>query len=229
MGISTELVLAAASGSTGGLGLIGTVPAAGVLYVRCDCDSPDVARIDWNISCNKANAVQLYRARSIVQSVTLTLAGLDDADTIVVNGLTFTAEDTLGDALAASRKFYTGGADDTADAVTLAALLNDATYGVPGLTATSAAAVVTLVPTTAPVIQAVVGTATTGECAIASTTLASLIRDGAAVSGIAADTTTGGRFFEQWTNKWPYAYIGITNNDAAAAATITVKATRYAA
>ena len=122
----TELVLAAASGSSGGLGLIGTLLAADIMYVRCPNDSwGRTDKIDWRVQCNKAHAVQLYRARSVVDSVTVTLASMADTETgPLLNGLTYTAEDTAADAAWASRKYYTGGADNTADAVQLAALIN---------------------------------------------------------------------------------------------------------
>jgi hypothetical protein len=121
-----ELVLAAASGSSGGLGLIGTLLAADVMYVRCPNDSfGRTDLIDWRVSCNKSHTVQLYRARSIVDAPTVTLASMADGETgPLLNGLTYTAEDTAGSAAWASRKYYTGGADDTADAVQLAALIN---------------------------------------------------------------------------------------------------------
>jgi len=222
-----QVVLAAATGSTGGLGKITTEPAAGVLYVRFDC-APNTYAVEWCVQCNKKHQVQGYRAASIVQSYTLTLSSLADGETIVVAGLTFTAEDTEAQALAASRKFYTGGADDTADATALAALLNNATYGVPGVTATSALGVVTLVPTTAPVIQAATGTAA-GHCVVAHTTLASLIAEGSKLgTDVADNSTTAGTFYRQVTYGWPYAYLAVTNSDGADPATIVVKATGYA-
>jgi hypothetical protein len=225
LSIATERVLAAASGSDGGLGKITTIPASGVLYVRCGCGD-SVKRLDWNVKCDKACVVQLYRTRSIVESVTLTLASLVDGETLVINGLTYTAEDTAGDCAVATRKFYTGGADDTADATALTALINDADSGALGFAATSALGVVTLVPTTAPTIQAATGTAG-GHCTVASTTLTGLVRDGAATTVASGDTTTAGVFYEQDVSGWPYAYLGLTNSDGAAAATVTVKATPY--
>lgn len=223
---SSELTLAGASGSSSGLGLIGTVPAAGVLYVRLPTDRK-VEKVDWQVKADKAYTVQLYKARSVVQSVTLTLSSYADGETLIINGLTYTGKDA--GSTVASRFFNTGGADATADAAALAAVINDAASGTLGLTATSALGVVTIVPSAvggAYVVQAVTGTAA-GHCAVATTTLTGLVRSGSSLSGQAADTTTAGVFIEQWCDGWPYCYLGITNNDAANAMTPVIKATRY--
>lgn len=66
--------------------------------------------------------------------------------TITVNGVTFTAHATV--TTAANREFKIDG-DDTADAAAFAALVNNATYGVPGVTASADTGVVTLVSTEA--------------------------------------------------------------------------------
>ncbi len=72
----------------------------------------------------------------------ITLASVAATDFLAINGITFTAHaDTT---TMADREFSISG-DDTADAVELASVINDATYGVPGVTATSAAGVVTVV------------------------------------------------------------------------------------
>ena len=71
----------------------------------------------------------------------ITIALMANLDTIVIEGLTFTADtDTT---TVADREFDISG-DDTADAVELAICINDGTYGVPGVTATSALGVVSL-------------------------------------------------------------------------------------
>jgi len=320
MSLSNELVLAAASGSTGGLGLIGTIPASGLLYVRCPTGA--AGRLDWYVKCDKANVVQLYRTRSIVDSVTLDVSGnaMANTETITFNGLTFTAHTDTN--VRATRQYAIDGIG-TADAVELAAAINYGTaltvtacdlgetiivtgvggstqtytgaaaedlaarsftrtnaataaasiarcinrdtatsgvtavvsdgaevaltntastaiavtnalghitvtnYGVPGVTATPVAGIVTVVPTTATVLQAATGTAA-GHCTVTHTTLASLIRHGAATTNAAGDTTTAGLFYEQVARKWPHCYLGITNSDAGAAATVTVKAQGYA-
>lgn len=219
------LTLAAASGSDGGLGKIGTIPqTSGVLYVRCPCSS-DIEKLEWLIKCDRNATFQLYRAQSIVDSVTLTLASLADTETLIVNGLTFTAETTELDALASARKFYASA--DNADATALAALINDATYGVPGINAVATTNVVTLTPKAvngAYLIQAVTGTAA-AHCAVANNTLASLVRDGASVSYTAV-TTDAGVLQAQTVNGWKHAYLGISA-PAAGAATVTVGAARY--
>lgn len=79
-----------------------------------------------------------------VTELTITLATVLNTETIIINGLTFTAHtDTT---TLADREFDISG-NDTADAAALVLCINDPTYGVPGITATSAAGVVTLVST----------------------------------------------------------------------------------
>ena len=144
--LSTESVLAAATGSAGGLGKLATTPNAGVIYVR-QLVSPG-QDIEWRVKSDKTHTVQLYKARTNVTGATITLAStrVDDADTFVLQGLTNTAESTAGDVSYAGRKWKCAGADEDADAAALAALLN-ADYAV--VTAgTSVAATDKLVITT---------------------------------------------------------------------------------
>lgn len=83
-------------------------------------------------------------ANTLVTELTITLATVLNGETIIINGLTFTGHtDTT---TVADREFSISG-NDTADAVELCVCINDPTYGVPGVTATSAGAVVTLVST----------------------------------------------------------------------------------
>lgn len=80
-------------------------------------------------------------ANTNVTEATLTLATVTNGQIVKINGLTFTAHtDTTA---VASRQFAISG-DDTADAAELVKCINDGTYGVPGIVATSAAGVVTL-------------------------------------------------------------------------------------
>lgn len=80
--------------------------------------------------------VRAHRAQK-----TITLASVVNGDTVIINGLTFTAHtDTT---TASSREFSIAGTDG-ADAAALAALINNATYGVPGVSATVDGAVITL-------------------------------------------------------------------------------------
>lgn len=118
----TEQVLAAGTGSTGGLGKIATVDNAAVIYVRCAASGAGV--VDWRIQANQKHDLQFYKARSIVDSVTLTLSSFTDTNTVVINGLTYTGEATATDAAYASRKFSTAGGTDTLDAAALAAIIN---------------------------------------------------------------------------------------------------------
>jgi hypothetical protein len=76
----------------------------------------------------------------------ITLSGITTGDTIVIGGLTFTGH--VDTTTVANREFDASG-DDTADAAELVTCINDATYGVPGVTATSALGVVTLTRATA--------------------------------------------------------------------------------
>ena len=80
------------------------------------------------------------------------------ADTVTINGLVFTA---AAAADLPNRKFSQSG-DNTADAASLAAAINHATAGVPGILATPNAAVVTLtaVPIGETVITAAASAAT---------------------------------------------------------------------
>jgi len=83
-------------------------------------------------------------ANEDVTELTITLASVLADETIVVNGLTFTAHATV--TTVADREFSISG-DDTADAAALVTCINDSVYGCPGVTATSALGVVTLVST----------------------------------------------------------------------------------
>jgi len=78
---------------------------------------------------------------SLDTELTLTLTSVLAGDKVTINGLVFTAHaDTT---TPANREFDISGTDSQ-DATELATCINHATYGVPGLTATPAAEVVTL-------------------------------------------------------------------------------------
>ena len=72
---------------------------------------------------------------------TLTLGTMLNGTSVTINGLVFTAH--TDKTTANLRQFKIDG-DDSADAAALAGLINDATYGVPGVTATADSAVITL-------------------------------------------------------------------------------------
>lgn len=91
-----------------------------------------------------AGATATITANTLVTSLTLTLATVLNTHTIIINGSTFTAHtDTT---IVASRQFSIAGTD-TQDGDELVTCINDATYGVPGVTASNNAGVVTLVST----------------------------------------------------------------------------------
>ena len=143
---ATEIVPAKATGSTGGLGKITTMVQNVPDYVRVDTRAVPYGYVDWRIQCSKQHDVQLYKARSIVDNVTLTLSDFTEADTLVINGLTYTGESTANTADYASRKASTAGASDTLDATALAAVIN-ADYAV-ATAGTSVAATDKLIFTT---------------------------------------------------------------------------------
>lgn len=85
-------------------------------------------------------------ANTMVTAATLTIAAAEATNAITVNGLTFTAIANGSQPDAAKRQWAVGtGTTANADSATaLAAIINNATYGVPGVTASAADAVVTL-------------------------------------------------------------------------------------
>ena len=76
----------------------------------------------------------------------ITLASVTTGDTVTIGGVTFTGH--VDTTTVASREFDASG-DDTADAAALVTCINDTTYGVSGVTATSALGVVSLTRATA--------------------------------------------------------------------------------
>ena len=90
-------------------------------------------------------ATATITANTNVTSLTLALATVLATHTIIINGLTFTAHGTT--TTVANREFNIGGGTDTLDADELCICLNDATYGVPGATATNNAGTITLIST----------------------------------------------------------------------------------
>ncbi len=86
----------------------------------------------------------LITANALVTELTITLATFLVGGTITINGLVFTAH--VDTTTVADREFAIDG-NDTADAAALVVCINDATYGVPGVTASNAAGVVTLIAT----------------------------------------------------------------------------------
>lgn len=106
---------------------------AGQLYQATDAAGTS-AKVITGATCT-------ITANTNVKVATVTLATCLAGETVVINGLTFTAHATT--TTVASREFSISGTD-TADAAELVTCINDTTYGVPGVFASSAAGVVTL-------------------------------------------------------------------------------------
>lgn len=80
-------------------------------------------------------------ANAAVTEATLALSSVQAADSVTINGITFTAHATV--TTKASRQFSISG-NDTADGDELAACINDPTYGVPGVYAVNSSGTITL-------------------------------------------------------------------------------------
>ncbi|NQW49654.1 MAG: hypothetical protein HQ465_00290 [Rhodospirillales bacterium] len=89
-----------------------------------------------------SGATATITANASVTEMTVALATVLANDAITINGLTFTAVATLS--TAPITQIFNIDGDNTADAVGLAACINDATYGVPGVTASASAGTITL-------------------------------------------------------------------------------------
>jgi hypothetical protein len=85
-------------------------------------------------------------ANTNVSEATLTCATVIATNVVTINGLTFTAIANGGTPAAGTRQFAvgTGGTANADTATALAAIINDTVLGVPGITASANAAVVTL-------------------------------------------------------------------------------------
>ena len=224
--VAAETVVA---GAASVLGKIGTVAAAAIVYVRVPCalTVPATLKAAIRIQCDKAWAATFYKSRTVANAPTITLASPQADDTVIINGLTFTGKtaQTL-----ATRQFKQDVGDGDEAAVSLAACINDATYGVPGVTAVAALHVVTLTATTATTTQCVTGVGGARiTCAQAILTSLTKINNAPHVVGGAANNTTAGTEYEVYADGHPHLYVGLTNNDGAAAATFVVGATLYAA
>jgi hypothetical protein len=115
---------------------------------------------------SKALTTAAATAITKVTECTLTMATMLNTETVIINGLTFTAHtDTT---TVATRTFKIDGTD-TADAAALAGVINDATYGVPGVTATAVDAVITLTSTNPGATPITVSTAAVTKCVPAIT------------------------------------------------------------
>jgi hypothetical protein len=112
--------------------------ATGVTSAATVQEAQDAAATGTNLLAGKGATITAHTG---VVSATITANASIAGDHVIINGLTFTA--VAGAAVIASRQFSIDtGNNETA--ISLAAVINDATWGVPGVTATPAAAVVTL-------------------------------------------------------------------------------------
>ncbi|MFA5130414.1 MAG: hypothetical protein WC477_05915 [Patescibacteria group bacterium] len=112
-----------------------TASSTGLIYQATDAAATDAAAITSTstVAYGTSNAT----VASIVPAVTISAA-----DTVTVNGLTFTAVSAT--ATAASREFVDNTANISTTITNLAAIINNAQYGVPGILATAGSAVLTL-------------------------------------------------------------------------------------
>lgn len=128
-----------------------------------DADGSDAKNID--------NATCTITANTKVNSLKITAASVQADDTITVNGITFTGAAAQD---ADKREFKaddTAGSGNTATATSIAACINDADYGVPGVTASADGAVVTL---TADEPGKIVITATSSGATLAVATISAI-------------------------------------------------------
>lgn len=212
------------------------LPASTAVYVRADCatHSPGTSALDWRVKANKASTILAYQSRDIANTGTITLAdatNVDDGDTFFLNGVAITAEATEGDAT--GNKYFIA-ANNTLTAANVAACIN---ANVPGVLATSAARVVTVVPSgTSPAATLLFQLAANGagtqaadanECAWADGTLANLIKDSKFSQVTGSDNSaTSGTNYSQYADGWPYCYLGYTDTSAAITA-LTVGVTTH--
>jgi hypothetical protein len=213
-----EVVVA---GAASVLGKITTIPvtAANVsntIFVRCPAGA-GVSRIMWSVFADNAFTVTKHRSRTVVNAPTITLASVQANDTVIINGLTFTAHaDTT---VEATGQFKIDGATDTLDADELVKCINTR-FAALGLTADAPAAVITLTATTATTTQCVTGVGGTRIiCAQALPLLLELDPQGIDGNPIVNATATGssaykGQLIEQIIDGWDQAYLGIANNGA---------------
>jgi len=108
--------------------------------------------------------VQTGSADPVAASGTFTLASVVEDDAITIGTVTLTAKDSPS----GENQFQTGGEDDTADAVVVAAAINDHSTLSQIVTATSAAAVVTVTSKIKGVIGNQLAISETGDTITAS-------------------------------------------------------------
>ncbi len=110
---------------------------------------------------SSAESVAAATGFTDVTECTLTMNTMLNTEAVTINGVTFTAHtDTTTPNL---RQFSISG-NDEADATALAELINDATYGVPGVKATASGGVITLTSTVPGKKTITVSTAAAAKC-----------------------------------------------------------------
>jgi len=122
-----------------------------------------------------------------VEEMSVTLDTVLATETVTINGLTFTADAVATDP--AAREFDISGGD-ALGAAELVTCINDATYGVPGVTASNVGAVVTLIATN-PGRDAIVVTSGDATFLIAYTSTAKQGKDMWAYILFVGNTSTG--------------------------------------
>jgi hypothetical protein len=115
-----------------------------------------------------AGASAVVAANVLVSKATITTNTVQAADYVEVNGLRFTAHGSVTDVSIRQFSCATGNNETAAQ---LAICLNDPIYGVPGLTASAASAVVTLVSTEPG--ETLISTVTSGATLVLATLEAS--------------------------------------------------------
>lgn len=173
--------------------------AAAVTSIGQVMQAKDAVGTDAEVVTNNAATIT---ANTKVAAATLTAAAVQAADAVTINGITFTAAATAD----LDNRVFAPGVDNTACAASLAAAINHATAGVPGVTASAALAVVTLTSTEP------------GEVTITITDAAATITPATlrAIGYIECDTA----YLKDGFN---YVALRVTNNAAAQTGAILVR------
>lgn len=173
--------------------------AAAVTSIGQVMQAQDAAGTGAKVVTNNAATIT---ANTRVAAATLTMAAVQVADAVTINGLTFTA----AAAADLANRVFAPGADNNACAASLAAAINHATAGVPGVTASAAQAVVTLTSTEP------------GEVTITITDAAATITPATlrAIGYVECDTA----FLDEGFN---YVALRVTNSAAALTGAILVR------
>jgi hypothetical protein len=115
-----------------------TMTSTGLVYQATDEAGTDAASIT-------ATSTVVYASSNLTEAtITPSISAGETNATITINGLTFTAQ-TAGVTSTASSRQFTGLTANVSSTITnLAAIVNDETYGVPGVRASAGSATLTL-------------------------------------------------------------------------------------